>query len=78
MDKITKFLKKLSKKDREVIHHILEQLYSENTKTLDIKKLKGGENLFRVRKGTIRIVYSLDGLDISIINIEFRSEGTYK
>lgn len=78
MDKITKFLKKLSKKDRDAIQHVLEQLYAENTKNLDIKKLKGEENLFRIRKGHARIIYTLVGSDINIVKIEFRREGTYK
>ncbi len=78
MDRVTKFLKKLSKRDRKTIQIVIEQLYADDTKSLDIKKLKGGGNLFRVRRGNVRIVYSLYGSNIVIVKIEFRNEATYR
>ena len=77
MDAIKKALKKLTDKERERVKEILIKLGSNKTDGLDVKKLKGREDIFRVRKGGIRIVYRKRGLGISILLIERRSEKTY-
>lgn len=78
MDKIEKALKKLSAKEREWIKEILSQLQTKTTKGLDIKKLKGREDIFRVRKGNIRILYQTKQNQIFILSIDRRNEKTYK
>ena len=79
MDKIEKALKKLTPRERERIKDILTAIKSRRLKNLDVKKLKGREDVFRVRKGKIRIVYRIDGKgDIFILTIERRSDTTYK
>ena len=57
MDKIEKALQKLSHKERLALKELLEKLYSGKTKGLDIAKLKGYDNIFRVRKGKMRIIF---------------------
>ena len=79
MDKIQKALQKFTQKERALIQSLLEKLDSGNTKGLDIKKLKGRNDIFRVRKGNMRIIYRLDGKGkISVLAIERRREDTYK
>ncbi|MDO8536811.1 MAG: type II toxin-antitoxin system RelE/ParE family toxin [bacterium] len=78
MDKIEKALKKLSEKERKQIKNILTDLYAGNFKILDVKKLKGREDIFRARKGNIRIIYRVQGGNIFILAIERRNEKTYK
>jgi len=78
MDKITKALRKLTLKERERIKQILRQLNSRNINGLDVKKLKGREDIFRLRKGDIRIIYRLAEKEIFILAIERRNEKTYK
>ena len=78
MDKLEKQLSKLTDKERERIKTVLNQLKSGNSKGLDIKKLKGREDIFRARKGDVRIIYALRGKEIYILAIERRSEKTYK
>ena len=56
-DKIRKFLKKISKKERKAISSIVSKIISRDFSGLDIKKMKGHKNLYRVRKGNIRIVF---------------------
>ena len=68
----------LTEEERGSIQELLLQLSSGNTRGLDIKKLKGRNDIFRVRKGDIRIIYRKDALDIFILSIERRNEGTYK
>lgn len=78
MDKITKALTKLSAKEREVVKSILLRLREEQLAGLGIQKLKGRKDIFRVRKGRIRIVYRRTGAGTAILAIERRSETTYK
>lgn len=76
--KIDKFLAKLTKKEREQVKEVVEQLLSGNTKHLDVKKLKGFEGIYRVRIGNIRILYYASGGIINILTIERRSSTTFK
>lgn len=78
MDKIKKALEKLSEKERQQIKDILERLNSGKLEGLDIKKLKGREDIFRARKGNFRIIYRFQDQDIHILIIERRRENTYK
>ncbi|MEK7138115.1 MAG: type II toxin-antitoxin system RelE/ParE family toxin [Patescibacteria group bacterium] len=78
MDKIEKFLKKLSDKERKKIKEILALLENNNLSGLDIKKLKGHSDIFRVRKGDLRIVYRVEASQIILIAIDRRNEKTYK
>lgn len=56
----------------------METIVSLNWRNLDIKKLKGHQNIFRVRKGKIRIIFTKDKKEILIFSIERRREDTYK
>jgi len=78
MDKITKVLQKFDKKQRQAIKNILVNIKNKNFRELDVKKLKSRDNIFRVRKGKIRIIYCLKQEKIMILSIERRGEKTYK
>jgi len=79
MDKIQKALNKLSNKEQKQVKVILEKLYKNELKNFDIKKLKGRNDIFRIRKGGIRIIYRLDSNNnIFILAIEKRNDKTYK
>lgn len=79
MDRISKQLEKLSEKERKKLTIILNSLKQGKILGLDIKKLKGQQDLFRVRKGNIRIIFRvLEDRQIFILAIERRSEKTYK
>ena len=78
MDQAHKFLKKLDVKKRTSISNILEKIHKKDFSNLDIKKLKGVENIFRVRKGGIRIIYTISkDSNIEILKIDFRTDTTY-
>ena len=76
MNKVDKFLKKLSLEDRIIVEKCLNLIKSGNFTNLNLKKLKGKENKFRVRKGDIRIVFSI-GKVISVLSISRRNDTTY-
>ena len=77
MDKIEKALAKLTAKERLIIKNILTQLMAGSFGSLDIKKLKDNKNIFRVRKGQIRIIFIKNNEQINILAIERRSDKTY-
>lgn len=79
MDKIEKALRKLNAKERETVKSILDKLEKGNLSRFNIQKLKGREDIFRIRKGDIRIIYrKIEVKNIFILSIERRSEKTYK
>ena len=79
MDRVEKSLKKLTEKERISIKNILRKLRSGETKTLNREKLKGREDVFRIRKGNMRIIYRKDQeKHIFLLAIERRREDTYK
>ncbi len=77
MDKIEKALRRLNTKERTWVKEILSHIQSRNYKGLDIKKLKGRDDIFRARKGDIRILYRMKDKRIFILLIERQSEKTY-
>ena len=78
MDKIDKALNELIFKEKERIKNIIKALQLGRFDNLDIKKLKGFQDVFRVRRGGLRIVYQLLGRRIIILKIDKRKEDTYK
>ena len=77
MDAIREALKKLSAKERLNVKGILAKLVADHTQGLDIKKLQGRDDIFRVRKADIRIIYRKSGKAIFVLLIERRNEKTY-
>jgi mRNA-degrading endonuclease RelE of RelBE toxin-antitoxin system len=78
MDKISKALKKLTEKERRLIRDILQKINSGKLKGLDLKKLVGREDIFRVRKGDLRVILRLEKKKYYLLTIERRSEKTYR
>ena len=60
MDKIAKSLNRLNSKEKVIVKNILLKIKNGHLDHLDVKKLKGRNDIFRVRKGKIRIIYRLD------------------
>ena len=78
MDKIEKVLQKFAQKERERVKKILERINRRKFEGLDLKKLKGHNDIFRVRKGNLRIIYRQADDSIVILAVERRREKTYK
>lgn len=78
VDKISKVLNKLSDKEKKQIKLILQDLSIGRYENYDLKKLKGRNDIYRVRKGKIRIIYRVDdNKQIYLLAIERRSDTTY-
>lgn len=78
MDRIDKALARLSPKEREWVRDILMRIKKDRLDDLDIKKLKGRNDIFRIRKGNIRIIYRIANKKIFLLAIERRNDNTYK
>ena len=72
MDQIAKFLQKLQATERALLLEMLGKIRILQFAGLDMKKLQGEQDLFRVRKGKIRIIFRREGNCISVINIDYR------
>lgn len=78
MDKIEKALRKLRSHERAAVKRILLLLAAGKFAGLDIQKLKGRDDIYRVRKGSIRIIYRMTVSNkVFILAIERRSDTTY-
>ena len=77
VDKIQKSLNKLSEKDRALVKQVFTAIENSQVVGLDVKKLKGHDDIFRVRKGKIRIVYRIHNGELYILAIERRNDTTY-
>jgi mRNA-degrading endonuclease RelE of RelBE toxin-antitoxin system len=77
MNKIDKFLIKIDKKTRLVIEEIILLIANNNLSMLDIKKLKGKGNIYRVRVGKIRVIFEHTKTVNIIKSISYRDENTY-
>ena len=78
MDKIKKALSKLSLKEKQKVKKILSQIGKGSFQGLNLKKLKGRIDIFRVRQSSIRIIFSKKDDSIKILTIERRGSKTYK
>lgn len=78
-DKITKFLRALPEKQQRQLIEIMEQIFSGNFTGLDVKKLTGRDQTYRVRKGDFRIIFLRKGdEEPRITAVERRSDTTYR
>ena len=79
MDRIVKALNRLTSEERLIVKTILLKIKDRKFFGLNLKKLKSHKDIFRVRKGKIRIIYRLDKIgQVYILTIERKSDKTYK
>lgn len=78
MDKIQKFLSHLNKKERAVLLNVLSDIRALKLDAYDIKALQGHKNLYRLRKGSIRIIFSKEKTRGSIIHVSYRKDAYKK
>ncbi|HOI97160.1 MAG TPA: hypothetical protein PLA19_01495 [Candidatus Pacearchaeota archaeon] len=77
-DKIRKALDKLSSKERKAIDGLLVKIKNRQFDGLDWKKLKGRDDIYRVRKGEMRIIYRLNASGgVVVLEIGRRNDITY-
>lgn len=77
MDKIAKALEKLNEKERVKLKALLKKIKAGDLASLDLKKLKGRQDVFRARQGDLRIIFVKQSEDIKILSLERRASKTY-
>lgn len=76
--KVEKFLRKLGNKGRAELELLLARITAGDFASLDVKKLGGFESRYRIRKGSIRIQFSLDGNRSAVdIEVGWKDDHTY-
>jgi len=78
MPTLEKLLSKFSKEEIKTLGYLIKKIISLDWRGLDVKKLKGYPNFFRLRKGDIRIIYQVKDKTVYILTIERRTSKTYK
>src|SRR3989338_6528206 len=78
MAKLEKDIKKFAEREKRGLIEIIRALQLGRFDNLNLKKLKGGTDIFRARKGKIRIIYQIRNGRIFILKIGRRKEDTYK
>lgn len=78
MQKIEKFLRKLSVEERVATERIIALILSKQFTSLNIKKLQGEFNTYRARKGRVRIIFYISDEAPTILDVQFRDDQTYR
>lgn len=73
--KSSKFLDKLNSSLRRTVKEKIELLKNYPNLNLDIKKMKGMDNVYRVRIGKIRFLFDVDNDDYSITIVDINVRG---
>lgn len=77
MNKIEKFLAKLNSDKREITMELIRKIVLGNLQNLDVKKLKGSGEVFRVRSGRIRVLFVRKEIGYGILDVDNRDDNTY-
>jgi len=78
MNRLEKSLKRLSPKETKAVEKVVEKLTKREWTGLDVVKLKGTTDVFRVRAGRLRVIFRQRAKEVDILVIESRSEKTYR
>jgi mRNA-degrading endonuclease RelE of RelBE toxin-antitoxin system len=77
-DRIEKSLRKLSDSERRKLEGVLERIRTGKMESLDVKKLKARDDIYRARKGDLRVIFRRDDDgQIFILAVERKSDTTY-
>ena len=73
-EKSTKQINKFPEKDQDIILNTLA-LLERGDRNLDIKKIQGEKNLFRIRKGDYRILFEINKTNDTFEILEVATRG---
>jgi len=77
-DRVEKSLRRLSDPERKKLEDVLERIRTGRMESLDVKKLKARDDVYRARKGDLRVIFRrADDGQIYILAVERRSDTTY-
>jgi mRNA-degrading endonuclease RelE of RelBE toxin-antitoxin system len=74
MDKINKFLARLSPQERKIWLTIITDVMAQKLTGYDVKPLQGYPGFSRLRKGKVRLIYKSSSSGVLIVAIDDRSD----
>lgn len=78
VDRIGKAFEKMSTKERKAVQEVIGRIVAGDLNGLDVQKLKGWSDAYRVRKGNFRIIFRLiDQTHPILLDVQRRSDTTY-
>ena len=78
MHTIDKFLARLDADRRQKVLIVVEHIERGNFSGLDMRKLRGSPDIYRVRVGRVRIKFVMNESGTRIFSIDNRSDNTYR
>lgn len=77
-DKINKEVAKFTAKEKEIVKELVPKILQANWSEVKRQKVKNSDDVYKIRKGRIRIVFQVKDKDVILLRIQRRSEKTYK
>lgn len=74
MDRIQKFMRKIDRKLRDRVESAMEAILLGKLDGYDVRELEGYKHSFRLRIGTIRIIFEKVGDVFAIVDVGFRKD----
>ena len=78
MNDLQKAIAKLPKEYRVLFDSLMLRLLARDFFGLDMTKLKGHKDIFRIKRGKLRIIFRMNKEGLSVLEVGFRSEKTYR
>ena len=78
MNEVQKVLAKLPKEYKTSFDILMLRLLARDFMGLNIARLKGHKDIYRVKQGRLRVIYRMDGRNLSVLEVGLRSEKTYR
>lgn len=78
MDKVKKAIAKLPREYKAQFDFLMLKLWARDLSGLNVIKLKGHKNTFRVRKGRLRVIFRLTSESLEVLQVDLRNEQTYR
>ena len=72
MERYLKIVRNLSRRQKNLVIDLWQRILKNDLKELKIKKLRGFDNYYSVRRGKLRIVFSKNKMGNEIVNINYR------
>ncbi len=78
MNKLQKAIAKLPKEHKATFGLLMVRLLARDFLGLNITKLKGQKDIYRLRHGKLRIIFQIRNDELLVLQLGLRSEKTYR
>lgn len=78
MNELQKAIAKLPKEYRAAFDSLMIRLLARDLLGLNLAKLKGHKDVFRIKQGKLRIIFRMNQERLSVLQVGLRSERIYR